>query len=390
MSAGIFSTVEKMKTEKAFSLFLIFILTNTLILGGLGITSPPVSYLGFASGLVVGLLAYFFFNKVEIPRGFFLYLLFLLFLSLHPYLFKIKDAQTYQYFWLLSTGGILWYASFNLKSYLSEKFYLIIVAAGLVFGCLFYLGKILNTNFNSNSFGLFTSFEKTHNHIGDLWFLIIVMIVALWNRLKKTSSIFLLFFAVPIMLFSQSRSAYLALAAGLFYFLTASKNISKRNKESINKIVILTLLALFLVSGSNKSLLFSRPYFSYGVGGLISHPMGVGIGNFGKISSEEIVQMKNEKGMSDDETKGLFTSVTHNLLLEVFTGLGIIGGVFFMFWFIYLVTGIKWKSRSNLAYKAAFIGLTFNFMTDYTYVIPTMFWIWFILLGLIQASQKSK
>jgi hypothetical protein len=77
-----------------------------------------------------------------------------------------------------------------------------------------------------------------------------------------------------------------------------------------------------------------------------------------------------------------FSSVAHNIALEVLSGLGILGFVF-VYW-LYKVLSDLWsdKSKKNILYKSVFFALTVNFLFDSTYFIPTMLWLWFTTLGL--------
>lgn len=113
--------------------------------------------------------------------------------------------------------------------------------------------------------------------------------------------------------------------------------------------------------------------------GLYHNPLGVGIGNFGLISTDP-----------ENWILGLSHSsiVVHNLVLEMIAGMGVLG-VIFTIWFIKVVLKL-WQSKDiqNLVYRAAFFALTANFFFHSTYFVPTMLWLWFIFLGISQGGER--
>jgi len=140
-------------------------------------------------------------------------------------------------------------------------------------------------------------------------------------------------------------------------------------------------VALFVFAGAQKITLLSRPYFVQGIVGFIRNPQGVGMGNFGSISSDPANHLL---GMSD------LSSVAHNIILEILTGMGVFGFAF-LAWLAVVLKGI-WRNnkKNDIVFQAIFISLGVNFLFNTTYCIPAMLWLWFATLGLAQSKKEKK
>jgi hypothetical protein len=178
---------------------------------------------------------------------------------------------------------------------------------------------------------------------------------------------------------SLSRSAYLALGVGIFYLFNKLGLTNKYKKLYVLFIILGALL--FIYAAAFKSTLFARPYFEQVVWGLGKWPLGVGVGNFGLISKDPSAPWWSEVASN-------FSTLTHNVALEMVAGMGVLG-LSFLGWLVYVLLDTIKNSRKAL-FTAVFLAITSNFMFDTTYYIPTMIWLWFIFLGLAQTGIKKR
>jgi hypothetical protein len=264
------------------------------------------------------------------------------------------------------TGGIFWVSTYNLKDKKELGFERLMVFLGISYSLLYLLFTIQGKNFGSWS--LVFPASSYHHHIGDFWAVVLAAVsVSLVDKKSLLKKVPITLFGLIFVALSLSRSAHLALGAGIiFVFLKAGK---------IKRRYIYLLLGIasifFIATGFSKPTLLARPYFVQGAVGLFRNPIGVGMGNFGEISADPL----NQIGEMDS-----FSTNAHSVIFEVLAGIGFFGFVF-IYWLTKKVMDI-WGQNNNLAPKASFIALTVNFLFDSTYFIPTMLWIWFILLGL--------
>lgn len=184
-----------------------------------------------------------------------------------------------------------------------------------------------------------------------------------------------------ILLISQSRSAYLALAVG-FLVLTLGKNHLSITNSKFIKFSWIILTVLFIIAGIDKTTVFSRLYFLQALYGLIQHPLGVGIGNFSNLSNHSIINK------FDGVT--IVSQFTHDIALEILVGLGLFSTPFLIWLFEISVKLLKNLKQGASVYTAMFFALFANFLFIYTYFNPTMFWLWFISLGLAQSEIDNK
>jgi hypothetical protein len=159
---------------------------------------------------------------------------------------------------------------------------------------------------------------------------------------------------------SYSRSALLALAVGIFYIFQRSGS-----REKLKNILIISLLCittLFIYAGLSKTVLFSRPYFWQAIVGFVRYPLGTGLGNFSVLNAG--------------------TNLVHDIVLEMFSGMGIFS-VFFIVW-LYKVLKILFTAHNiNIEAAAVFLAIFIDFSFITTYTIPAFIWLWFMSLALI-------
>ncbi|MFV1917611.1 MAG: O-antigen ligase family protein [Patescibacteria group bacterium] len=345
-------------------------------IGGLGIEVDVVQYFGVLVGVLLVSLTWLLKRKIKLPRGIILYSLFLILFIAHSFKVSIYSKKSLEVFSLFFGGGLFWVAAYNLRDELRPYFDKIIIIFGLIFAGLYFFNNLFGDPTLVKPWSLYAQASAfvNHNHIGDLW--AVVLTVAAFYAAKKPKSLYiwiLIPLGVYLLVASQSRSAYVALAVGVSCLAKELGLIGRYKKAFVLFIVL--ILALFLYVGTQKSILFSRPYYMQAIVGFIRTPQGVGVGNFGIISKDPANHILGLSG---------FSSVAHNIVLEVMTGLGILGLVF-VGWFIKILYELWKKSSSKeLVYKATFFALTANFLFDTTYFIPVMLWLWFTALGLSQ------
>jgi hypothetical protein len=343
-------------------------------LGGTGIKTGSVLVLGTVLGLVFLLYAFYQKRKIILPKGFLIYLL-VYFLMIVNLLWSKYPRKGVDYLWLFGSGGLFWLSIYNLRGKF-ENLDLFIVVLGILFGALFVFYQ-LNGKVPIHQKSLYLQYTETHNHLGNLWALVLVILVHKFVKKRNFFSLALFVLGGYFLLVSLSRSAYVALAVGVAY-LFIKQDWMKRFRK-IFWVVVGASVLLFLYASIFKSIFYSRAYFVQAILGFIHNPLGVGMGNFGIISRN-----------STNHFLGLdsFSSLAHNVFLEFLVGMGILG-FSFIWWFLKVVKGfLRTSAKKTILYQALFLALAANFFFDTTYVIPTMIWLWFMVLGLAQADVK--
>jgi len=360
-----------------------FIATLSLfVLGGLGIIGVAIiSVIGSLWFIFSLSLLYRETKTVKLPNGFVIYSVFqaILFLSL---MWSADWHNSFEYILLFFTGGLIWLYFYNFvgREYLEFHFLeKLIIGLVVVFGVLYLIKPFFFGNeFYYKSLFLPSVSNGKHNHIGDL--LAIGFILTLYKVIleKKKVWIFTLPWTIFFLLVSFSRSAYLALFLSIYFFVKVNNILEKSKYLAIALFVIIG--TIFMIASADKTTLFSRGYFFQSMAGIFYYPFGVGMGNFGVISFDEQVVFYDSSNIS---------TLTHNIVLETIAGLGIFS-IPFVVWLIKVCREV-WDRRQEKKglYAAVFICLTVNFFFDYTYVIPTMLWFWFAVLGLIQSNKSA-
>jgi hypothetical protein len=353
----------KIKSFNVDPLFLMSFLV-LIVIGSIGILKhisiPLALTLGFfylGIKLVSG-------TQINFPRHFKLYTLFLLTLLIHSLFFDGKIV----YFWMFLSGGLFWLIAFNNLSILNNW----LLYFSLIFGFLMAATSIilkLNGVYFMSPDNLFLPLENwvQHNHLGDLWAIILIPVI--YKLVKKIDYkyIIILLVGIAIIATSSSRSAIFALAAGTVLLLTGLSEDAAVSKQAflIKKrlnIILFFLGGVLIYFSLSKSIFASRPYFYEAILGTLVHPLGNGIGNFGLITNS--------------------TNIVHNLVLEVLLGLGIFSFIFFI-WLYKIFGQLTSLPIKNPAMYAMWLGFFVNFFFDSTYVIPGMLWFSFLLLAFV-------
>jgi putative inorganic carbon (HCO3(-)) transporter len=294
-------------------------------------------------------------------------------------------AQLYPY---LSGLGLFWVASSLSKK---DQLFTIqaIILAGLVISILAiyqywfgfkHVSDYLASNRLSGHFILDCLQSKrvffpfvTANVLGG--YLAMIIVLALNN--KNRIWLFLLIF--PALLFTKSISAFLGLLGGLIIYFGIQGKLKKNNILLLGGLFLLIIVVIIGRSATQKDYL--RPVFSTvmrlsywqeSLGLIKEHPwVGIGLGNFNLASSR----------------------YAHNSYLQIWAEMGILG-LFSLVWLILAVfrTGfgnltrplVNKQSACLLAASAVF--LIHNFL-DFTFFLPEVSFIWWVILGLILARE---
>ena len=291
-----------------------------------------------------------------------------------------KDSFLYLLFFLV--GGLWWLVSFNNRKEWRGLFNWWLLVYGLIFGGIYAWFSVINKpEVNAWSLYLPTSSFRNHNNIGDLWSVIMAGWIVGISKKKSKPWIWWLVMLTGLMFtaVSRSRSAILSLVAGIWL---VQKRVNFRKKyPQFARGALIIIIGIFIFMGLSKTTLLSRQQYFQSIVGLWKHPGGVGIGIFEVISKNPDYHLW---GMS------AFSTVTHNLPLEILAGMGW-AGLIFIYWMIKQIKMVvKSKDKRILVYQAAFIALTVNFMFHLSYFAPSLLWLWFLLLGLISEKDSLK
>ena len=354
---------------------LILALTATLLFfGGLGAERTLVLVSGFFIGITSVLYIYLKNRRIILPYGFVYFAAFLLLAVLSQIWSRIPQNGV-EYLILFAAGGLFWLFFYNLKPArnFTEIFGWSLTILGIVFAFIYLISLLLNEKLTW-SFSLSAPYTHNHHHLGDYWVLPLLFLLTKIVKEKKLMYFLLILLGISILAFSLSRSSYVSLALGAFIIFY--KEVSPRIKSALKRVVIFSAI-IFLLTSLFKTTLYSRIYFLQGFLGIIKHPLGVGLGNFSIVSKEFVRTFSSQF---------IFSSLAHNIFLEVLVGIGILGATF-LYWYYRVSKNLLKNTSQKALYAGIFFALSANFFFDTTYVIPTMLWSWFMALGLAQKSN---
>jgi hypothetical protein len=303
-------------------------------------------------------------TEINLPSTFKTYLLFLGVLLIHTLLLKGKAV----YFWMFLSGGLFWLSAYNLQKSARNYFYTFLVILGFFMAGLFIYFRLTGVSSMSPD-NLFLPISQAvhHNHLGDLWAIILVPTFYLLVKKFRIHQPAVITLGTVMIALSLSRSAAISLFAGLLFIadnLQKDKTVklSKHVRKHLTTAFLIVCAGFLMYFSMSKSLLSSRPYFLEAITSFFTYPLGIGMGNFAKVSAE--------------------TNVVHNLILEVVSGMGIFSGIF-IYWLYMTSKDLLNKAGANIIYMAILITVFANFLFDSTYVIPGVLWIFYIALALI-------
>lgn len=360
------------KTTKMVEYIANSLLLLLFVFGGLGLERRLVVWVGGVVSLLLLVIVWRIKGKLKIPKYWWVYLVWVGF-SFVSLMWSTRVEISLMQSLLYLIGGVVWLSVSNLPERWGRGG-MVVVTAGLVFGVFYLLNGV--GAFDCVGSSLVCQETEQHNHIGDWWAVTMLPVIYQVAVMKRKFIWWIVLVGVYFLIMSMSRSAYLATFVGL---MVLAKEIKKPDTKKIGMAVAVLTLVVSLVVGASKTILFSRPYFIQAVVGLFKYPFGVGLGNF-RIISWKVSEML--PGFLYN-----FSAWTHNWILEVFAGLGWVGGILFVVW-LFKLGKVVLSSKEGLV-KAMWVATAVNFMFDFTYAIPAMLWLFFYLLGVVQEEKTE-
>lgn len=218
-----------------------------------------------------------------------------------------------------------------------------------------------------------------HNHLGDFLVGVVVLNMFLLRKTFSWKPLILILFFLPFLFLSSSRSAYLSLVTSVIGLLWYWQKIKKTETNPNEKRLLMSLSALIIVAATIFFISQTRPllqtrqnYFTYAIKGVINKPLtGYGLKNF--YTMVDKIKKENEPPVSS----------AHNIFLNFFAETGLIAGSLFFLMFITIFI----KGEKNF-FWFVFVSLLTNFQTDYTYRIPLMILLLFLLAGTVWQEKR--
>lgn len=347
----------------------------SFLLSGISMDTRNITHVLIFTTLVCGFVIHYKSgNKSRLPPNFLVLLLFTVILQI--YLPIIDNRTNHFHYTLLFTEGLgLWFLTYNLKKEFIDHLYLTFVIPAFLYALIWLLAYVMNINLLRIAARFFSPGEIIdHTQIGNLWVLPVVF--AMGSRIMKKDFIYELlyyFMGIYFIVISKSRSAAISLITPLYFMFSQTIYYKK-----YWKVVLVMTLALVIFISSGRSALFSRPYFLQSIIGFRQHPLGIGMGNFGSIS---------EIFYRSGGVLGSYSSATHNVFLEALSGVGLFS-LIFIYWGYKTFTDVFSQIKSkHIGWVSVFAAVSIMFMIDTSYIIPGMFWLWFISLGVSQRSD---
>ncbi len=297
-------------------------------------------------------------KQIHVPKSGLFYLAFII-LSIISSSRAIDSEIAFNNIFVYISGLLIIIFSFNLKEQLKKNLFKFIIISSVIFLLIYLINISFKLHLFNNSASLLYQYD--HIQLGNL--LVLPFIILFPNFL---SWIFFIF-----VLFSYSRTAYLALIIGIF----ASIN----NNFLKILIVLITLTFLFvttknyLFTKNKKPFGFRNIYFNYAISSIKESPLfGVGPGNFYYAASKRLTNYNQN------------TTTAHNIFLDILAENGVLAALFFML-FVYLF--IK-KAKKDIFFWL-FISLTVIFLFDFSYRFNSFLFLWLLLSVMISNKKES-
>ncbi|MCX6731066.1 MAG: O-antigen ligase family protein, partial [Candidatus Roizmanbacteria bacterium] len=381
--------------------FLLFLIPS--LLEGIGIWVDHRIFLLYFSSIPI--LFYFylstFLKSITIPlKTSILYIFFLLFMTISTFFFSVDKQTSFELLLFYYSSFLLFIFFYNYKKggkWLSYSFPIVLGIIFTIYSYLLPFFKLKGLHFllpiGEKQF-VFASYVN-HNHLGD--FLGLFLIILCWYGLQKKWSLLPIFlFFLTIFISSFSRSAYLS-----FFIVILMMLFYNRNKLSS---LILPLVFLLLSSVIFATYMLSiqqpknSPFYSLQQYGKTTFHMiprdvlsardifikqallsiqksplfGIGGGNFIVASRNNILN----NAQSDS---------AHNIFFELATEQGLLATFCFIL-FIFLISKCVLFTPTLPGFL--FLYLLFNFQTDYTYQVYSLFLFWIILSSLTFTEKR--
>lgn len=328
--------------------------------------------------------------------------------------FSVDIKASFPYFLHYLSLFLVFIVAFNYKKSLKKP----IIVSFFVFSFIFsiyslllpFLLKTFPFLIPYSSYNFVTAGTRSHSQLGN--FLVLPIVISFYSIFSKGETFLkgkrekrLLFLATifftPFLVFSYSRTAYLAL---ILSFVIITLYLIKKRQFKVRSfylvffaIVMLTIVVLSiatvseakklpLISSINKALssqfdlkdkrllAYRQEFFLQATLAIFDRPwFGWGPQNFGYASNKYNV------------IGGGGVASSHNLFLDIFAENGLLAGLAFL-----LIILMIFKSSKFDILKVSFLGIFLVFQTDYTYKIYSFFLLFFILAGLIYEEKKVK
>lgn len=243
------------------------------------------------------------------------------------------------------------------------------------------------------------SFYKTHNPLGPLLLVPIILSLSLYLKNNKKRYLLITFTFLPFFLLTFSRSSYLALILGIAVLFINQNNKKKTTSPFFVNVFLFAIVSLCLlmifstvkyknslpiikstnnllirIGLNNKTFFGSRDqFFTSALLSIKNRPFfGVGPGNF-------------EYSARKYATKPYgFAETADNIFFEVFSENGIISGIIF---FIIIFLIIKRADKKYKSIFITFITILLLFQTDSSQRYYSYYLLFFILAGLLYQEK---
>jgi len=360
---------------------LIFLFIFCFLISATTFEFIPVSHLVTILIMLFLGLYYLIFKRgiIFFDKRFILFSLFLLIINI-SLIWSVNLKNSILFNLLFLEGVFIYLLANNFKYHLKKKVHLFILVPFFIYIFAFITSESTSINLYPYVYQFLPQHGvgKTHLHIGDLaaLFVLVSLYYLLLNKKKAFRVVFLvgIFVGFYIMLISLSRTSTIMVIAGSYFLFKGLSTSLYANRFFKYFFIIAVVFVLFYIS-LDKSLLLSRPYFLQSLKGFFDYPLGVGLGNFEFISKAYLTK---ETGYRE------FSTNTHNIFLEILSGVGVFSLLFFIWFYkVFSLAIFQNKSKEALLPRALFLALTINFLFDITYTIPGMTWLWFLFLGLL-------
>ncbi len=197
---------------------------------------------------------------------------------------------------------------------------------------------------------------RQHHHLADWWGISLLGVgeVGWWGWLLGLVGGWWL-------VVGKSRAGLVSLLVGLGW-------LGKRINKVWLGLMVLGIVGVVVWIGREKALLVHRVYWWEGMRAVMVKPMGWGWGNFIEASDEYRVNLAS--------CGSCVSSYAHNFWLEMGVAGGwLILGLVIWWW------GMIGRQLPKGVVGAMMLAIMINFLTDYTYMIPAMWWLFWGLVG---------
>jgi hypothetical protein len=289
----------------------------------------------------------------------------------------LGNDKLYHYWMLFFTGGLWWWVGNSYKQHIRALLPAYILFLGLFFGlfAFMYLHEVIPIYIPGGyGLGYYFTEAQVHHPVGNLMALVVIVLASQSVQHKRWFIKVGMLISLGLIMWSLSRAAVVSLLIGMLLMFSNLKS-----KRQVRLLLLGAGIAILLM-GLFKPIIHTRQYWIQSLISLAYYPLGVGVGNFGKISSDERVHLFGFEG---------YSMTPFNIVLEWWSGLGIFSLIFIIWVFRMskrLLRHTFWRDEGVVS-MALLAALSVQFMLSYSYFIPTLLWLWFVLLGLASPRE---